>query len=73
MDSVQDKKNQSMVNSFNSKIKIGDKIKVELDDMSVVEYTVKAPASILGGHTPVIWVEERSDCYRLDRVRTNFY
>lgn len=49
MDSVQDKKNQSMVNAFNAKIKKGDKIKVETDNPGeIAEWTVKAPASILG-------------------------
>lgn len=73
MDSIQDKKNQSMINSFNDKIKVGDVIKVEKDDGQIVEWTVKAPASILGGHTAVIWVNERPDCYRLDRVRTSYF
>ena len=64
---------ESMVIMFNNKMKIGDKIKVEQDDGQVVEWTVKSPASILGGHTAVIWVEEKAGCYLLERVRTPYY
>lgn len=57
------------VENFNLKFKTGDKINIEKDNGEIQEVTVRAPATIMGGHSAVGWFEEISGCYQLDRVR----
>lgn len=59
---------QKLVDAFNAKHKEGEKVQVKQDDGSIAEWTVKHPASMLGGHTAVGWYNEHSSCYALDRV-----
>ena len=61
-------KNQELVLKFNTKHKVGDKVNLKMDDDSIVEVTIQAPAQILGGHSAVGWFVEISGCYALDRV-----
>lgn len=58
-----------LVEKINQAFKVGDKIKVKQDDGSIVEWTMEAPASILGGHTAVIWADEHRGCYMAARVQ----
>lgn len=55
------------VEAFNLKYKEGDSVRV-LDDFGN-EFTdkVKAPASILGGHTAMAWLEDKGS-YLIERV-----
>ncbi len=62
------KSQQKLVDKINSTYKVGDKIKVKQDDGQVFEWTMSAPADILGGHTAVIWPEEHPSCYLASRV-----
>lgn len=62
------KSQQDLVDKINSTYQVGDKIKVRQDNDEVVEWTMKYKASILGGHTAVIWCEEHSSCYQASRV-----
>lgn len=57
-----------MVEKINRRFEPGDKMNVRMDDGSIVEWTMQYPASILGGHTAVIWCKEHSSCYLADRV-----
>lgn len=57
------------VENWNLKHPVGKKVKVELDNGSWIETTTNAPASMLGGHTAVAWLNGISGCYRLSRVR----
>ena len=56
------------VDDFNAKHKVGDKVKLTMDNNEVKEVTIKYKATILGGHSAVGWFEEISGCYSLDRV-----
>lgn len=60
---------QSQVYAFNKTCDVGSRVKLEMPDGSIKIVTVKAPASILGGHTAVGWFEEVSGCYSLEKVR----
>jgi hypothetical protein len=62
------KSQTELINKINKAYEVGDKVNVRQDDDSVKEWTMRAPASMLGGHTAVIWLEEHSGCYRADRV-----
>ena len=61
-------KQEALVKAINEAYKVGDKIKVRQDDGKVVEWTMKHPATMLGGHTAVIWAEEHTGCYAADRI-----
>lgn len=72
-----EKQLQIEVADFNSKYKVGDKIRLELDNGKIKDMTLKYGATILGGHSVVIWLNELYMCYSADRVRgkakSNFY
>lgn len=55
------------VELFNLKYNVGDKVAVKDDDGNEFTDTLKAPASVLGGHTPVAWLEGKGS-YLLERV-----
>lgn len=55
---------------FNAKTKVGDEVLVKLDGSSEPFRTrTKSIAQILSGHSAVIWLENVSGCYLLDRVK----
>jgi hypothetical protein len=62
------KSQQKLVEKINAAYNTGDKVYVKLDTGKIVVWTIKAPASLLGGHTAVIWIDEHSSCYSADRV-----
>lgn len=59
---------QILIDLLNCKFKVGDKMKVKQDDGSVCEWTVRHEATILGGHSPVIWTVEHTPAYLASRV-----
>jgi hypothetical protein len=59
---------QATVEAFNENHPVGSKVTVIKDDASKFDSTVKQPAQMLGGHTPVVWVEGIVGCYLLSRV-----
>jgi len=74
-DSVNDSQEvmQSKVDVFNEKCPVGSNVTVVKDFGEKFKTTVKHPAQILSGHTPVVWVVGISGCYLLERgVAANF-
>ena len=64
------KKLQAECDRFNAKVKVGDEVFVKLDGVDEPFRTrTKSVAQILSGHTAVIWMEDVSGCYLLDRVK----
>lgn len=59
---------KKMVEDWNQKYRVGQKVTVKKDAGNTVETTTTSNAVLLGGHTPVIHVEGISGCYALDRV-----
>lgn len=59
---------QSQIYAFNKSHYIGDRVKVKMDNGEIKICTIKAPASILGDHMPIIWLNEFKGCYALNRV-----
>ena len=59
---------QSKVDVFNEKHPVGSSVTVVKDLGEKIETTVRHPAEILSGHTPVVWLKGISGCYKLDRV-----
>jgi hypothetical protein len=58
----------AMVNNWNRKYIPGQKVVVRLDGNTEQVTHTRSNAELLGGHTPVIWLEGFSGCYALDRV-----
>ena len=62
---IQDK---AMIKQFNKKHPVGSEVTV-IDDLgNELSDTIKYPASIMGGHTPVAWLIKKGS-YCLERVR----
>ena len=55
------------VELFNLKYAIGDKVQVKDDDGNTFIDVVKYPASVMGGHTAMAWLEGKGS-YLIDRV-----
>lgn len=60
--------NELLVDNINNRYKIGDTLKVRMDSGEIVNWTMKHEATILGGHTAVIWANEHKSCYLASRV-----
>jgi hypothetical protein len=58
---------QKKIDVFNSLIKVGETVNVKLDSGEVIQDTIRYPASIMGGHTPVAWLVNKGS-YVLERV-----
>lgn len=63
------KSQQALVARINETFQPGDKVIVKMDQGNNVIWTLKAPASLLGGHTAVIWCNEHPSCYLADRLQ----
>lgn len=59
---------QHLVDTFNARYPIGQRVTLRKDDGSDVDTTTRARAAILSGHSAVIWLEGVGGCYLLDRV-----
>lgn len=62
-------KNKKMVDAWNGKYKVGQKVKVKKDDGSFVETETKHEATMLGGHTAVGWFKDIRGAYSLERAK----
>lgn len=63
---------QQMVDEWNDDMEIGDLVDVRLDCGEIKRTKTRSAAHLLGGHTPVVWLEGISGCYGLDRVTAVF-
>jgi hypothetical protein len=59
---------EQQVEAFNVEHPVGSPVTVRLDNGSVLDTTVRFPAQVLGGHTPVVWLHGVSGCYALTHV-----
>lgn len=63
------KKMQEQCDAFNAICPVGGKVFVKLDGVDdPFETITRSEAQILSGHTPVVWMENVTGCYLLDRV-----
>lgn len=60
---------QLEVENWNLKHPIGTAVRVTKDDGTVVETVTTSKAHMLGGHTPVVWVQGISGGYPLSRCK----
>jgi hypothetical protein len=61
------KREQGKVDTWNEVHPVGTEVSVQLDNGAKLKTRTIAPASLLGGHTAVLWLEDISGCYKLDR------
>jgi hypothetical protein len=67
------KKMQAECDAFNAENPVGAKVTVKLDGRDdLFETVTRSEAQILSGHSVVIWLENVSGCYLLDRVTPVF-
>ena len=61
---------QSQCDKFNASVSVGDSVTVKLDGVDEPFLTkTRGVAQVLSGHSAVIWLENVSGCYLLDRVK----
>jgi hypothetical protein len=58
-----------MVDDWNRDNVTGRVVDVTLDSGSIFRTVTRSSAGMLGGHTPVIWLEGIVGCYALERCR----
>ena len=61
-------KDELLVALFNKLYATGDKIKLRDDSGEPFEALVSYPATILGGHTPVVYIKGGKGSYSLTRL-----
>lgn len=60
---------QKQCDAFNTANPIGTEVIYRYDNGDLKGTRTRSEASVLSGHTPVVWVEDISGCVFLDRVR----
>lgn len=60
---------QQACDAFNAEYPVGTPVYLLKDNGDVVETKTRSAAQILSGHSAVIWLEDVSGCYLLERVR----
>jgi hypothetical protein len=60
-------KELAKVNAWNQAHSVGCAVRVRLDSGAELDTFTVAPASLLSGHTAVLWLKNVSGCYLLDR------
>jgi hypothetical protein len=58
------------VDRWNKKHAVGDVVFYRDDHGALHETKTRTPASVLGGHTAVIWVDCEIGCVALERIHT---
>lgn len=59
---------QGQCDDFNSRYPVGQRVTVRMDAGDGVSTVTRSRAEVLSGHSAVIWLENISGCYLLDRV-----
>jgi len=59
---------QQQVEAWNREHPIGSKVLVTRDNGETWETTVRIEAQLLGGHSPVAWIDGFSGCYAISRL-----
>lgn len=59
---------EQQVEAFNIEHPVGSPVTVRMDSGGFLDTTVKHPAQVLGGHTPVAWFHGIVGCYALSSV-----
>lgn len=62
---------RELVDAWNSEHEVGTEVEVALDNGTKINTKTVSHATLLGGHTAVIWVKGISGCYALERVKAS--
>lgn len=63
------KTEESKVDEWNKKYVVGIEVNVTKDNGEVIRTKTNSYATLLSGHTAVIWLVDLRGCYLLDRVK----
>jgi hypothetical protein len=63
------RRHQSKVDGFNRLVKVGGEVAYCDDVGKIILTRTRSEASVLGGHTAVVWLVCKAGCVALDRVR----
>jgi hypothetical protein len=66
---ISDPDPQKLVDGWNEKYEVGQAVTVRMDSGELRRTRTRSRAQLLSGHTGVIWVEDISGCYLLERVQ----
>ena len=66
---TQESELEKQVNDFNQKYNVGDKVEVtkHIGVSQLFTDEIKHEATILGGHSPVVWLKEKG-CYNINHI-----
>lgn len=59
---------QAQCDTFNRRYPVGTTVTLKRDTGDGQVTKTRAPAEVLSGHSAVIWLDDVSGCYLLDRV-----
>lgn len=59
---------QAQCDAFNARYPVGTSCSVRKDGGEAIITKTRSEAQVLSGHSAVIWLEDISGCYLLDRV-----
>lgn len=62
---------QKKCDTFNTLYPVGTEVLLLKDNGDVLETATRSPAQVLSGHSAVVWLENVTGCYLLERVRPN--
>lgn len=62
------KQHYQKVETWNKLVPVGAKVSYRKDDGHNIKTRTRSEASMLSGHTPVVWLDGVSGCVLLDRV-----
>lgn len=65
------KRQEKLVREWNEKYPVGTPVIVTKDDETEIRTLTRSKATMLGGHTAVVWIEGITGCYDLERVRAD--
>jgi hypothetical protein len=54
--------------TWNHQVAVGALVTYRKDDGKLLTTRTRSEASVLGGHTAVVWIEGKAGCVALDRV-----
>jgi hypothetical protein len=60
---------QEAVDAWNAEVKVGDPVTYQNDFGELIPTRTRSNASVLSGHTAVIWLYGIRGCVALDRVK----
>jgi hypothetical protein len=59
---------QALVEEWNTRYPVGTPVIVDEDNGTTSKTATRSDARILGGHSAVVWLDDRPGCFMLERI-----